>query len=194
MAPHLYFPQKTVDFYLVKGIIEGLADYLSIDIEFKQAVIDDMHPGRAATLHVNNDLIGFMGQIHPNLAKEKDLKETFVFDLNLDYLLDVERPELLYKPIPKYPSILRDIAIVVDESVNAGDIQATIKQIGQPLVKQVEAFDVYTGEGLEANEKSIAFNLHYQDPEKTLTDAEVDASFEEVVEAVKTKHNAKVRN
>ena len=186
--------QKTVDFYLVKGIIEGLADYLSIDIEFKQAVIDDMHPGRAATLHVNGDLIGFMGQIHPNLAKEKDLKETFVFDLNLAYLLDVKRPELLYKPIPKYPSILRDIAIIVDESVQAGDIQATIKEIGQPLVKKVEAFDVYTGEGLEANEKSIAFNLHYQDPEKTLTDKEVDASFEKVVETIKAKHNAKVRN
>src|SRR5699024_4577778 len=186
--------QKTVDFYLVKGIIEGLADYLSINIEFKQAVIDDMHPGRAATLHVNDDLIGFMGQIHPNLAKEKDLKETFVFDLNLAYLLDVERPELLYKPIPKYPSILRDIAIVVDESVQAGDIQATIKEIGQPLVKKVEAFDVYTGEGLEANEKSIAFNLHYQDSEKTLTDKEVDASFEKVVETIKTKHKAKVRN
>ncbi len=186
--------QKEVDFYLVKGLIEGLADYLSINIEFKQAVIDDMHPGRAASLHINGDLIGFMGQIHPSLAKEKDLKETFVFDLNLAYLLEVERPELIYTAIPKYPSILRDIAIIVDKSVNAGDVQATIKEVGQPLVKQVEAFDVYTGEGLEANEKSIAFNLHYQDPEKTLTDEEVDASFEKVVEAVKTKHNAKVRN
>lgn len=186
--------QKLVDFYLVKGIIEGLADYLSINIEFKQAVIQDMHPGRAATLHVNGDLIGFLGQIHPSLAKEKDLKETFVFDLNLSYLLENERPELLYTPIPKYPSILRDIAIVVDESVQAGDIQRTIKDVGDSLVKQVEAFDVYTGEGLEENEKSIAFNLHYQDPEKTLTDAEVDASFEKVIEAVKTKHKAKVRS
>ncbi len=135
-----------------------------------------------------------MGQVHPILAKEKDLKETFVFDLNLAYLLNIKRPELLYTPIPKYPSILRDIAVVVEDSVQAGDIQATIKEVGKPLVKQVEAFDVYTGEGLEANEKSIAFNLHYQDPEKTLTDAEVDASFEEVVKAVKTKHHAKVRN
>src|SRR5699024_3298094 len=114
-----------------------------------------------------------------SLAKEKDLKETFIFDLNLAYLLEVKRPELLYTPIPKYPSILRDIAIVVEDSVQAGDIQTTIKAAGKPLVKQVEAFDVYTGEGLETNEKSIAFNLHYQDPEKTLTDAEVDASFEE---------------
>lgn len=186
--------KKAVDFYLVKGIIEGLFDYLAIEIEFKQAVIDDMHPGRAATIYVNGELIGFMGQIHPSLAKEKDLKKTFVFDLNLTYLLAIKRPELVYTPIPKYPSILRDIAVVVDESVQAGEIQATIKAVGEPLVKQVEAFDVYTGEGLEANEKSIAFNLHYLDPEKTLTDSEVDASFDEVVEAVKTKHNAKVRS
>lgn len=186
--------KKPIDFYLVKGIIEGLANYLAIEIEFKQAVIADMHPGRAATLHVNDKLIGFMGQIHPSLAKEKDLKETFVFDLNLTYLLEIKRPELLYTPIPKYPSILRDIAVIVEDSVQAGDIQTTIKAAGKPLVKQVEAFDVYTGEGLETNEKSIAFNLHYQDPEKTLTDAEVDASFEEVIEAIKSKHNAKVRN
>lgn len=186
--------EKAVDFYLVKGLIEGLADYLSINLEFKQAVIEDMHPGRAATLHINGDLIGFMGQVHPTLAKEKDLKETFVFDLNLAYLLEVERPELLYTPIPKYPSILRDIAVVVENSVQSGDIQATIKEIGKPLVKQVEAFDVYTGEGLEASEKSIAFNLHYQDPEKTLTDKEVDASFEKVVEAIKTNHQAKIRS
>src|SRR5690625_3143117 len=127
-------------------------------------------------------------------SKEKDLKETFVFDLNLAYLLEAKRPELLYTPIPKYPSILRDIAVVVEESVQAGDIQKTIEDIGQPLVKQVEAFDVYTGEGLESNEKSIAFNLHYRDSEKTLTDKEVDASFDEVIEAVKSKHHAKIRN
>lgn len=186
--------RKQTDFYLIKGIIEGLADYLAIEIEFKQAVIKDMHPGRAATLHVNDELIGFMGQVHPSLAKEKDLKETFVFDLNLAYLLEAKRPELLYTPIPKYPSILRDIAVVVEESVQAGDIQKTIEDIGQPLVKQVEAFDVYTGEGLESNEKSIAFNLHYRDSEKTLTDKEVDASFDEVIEAVKSKHHAKIRN
>src|SRR5699024_11833054 len=98
--------------YLIKGIIEGLADYLAIEIEFKQAVIKDMHPGRAATLHVNDDLIGYMGQVHPSLAKEKDIKETFVFDLNLAYLLEVKRPDLLSTQIPKYPSILRVSAVV----------------------------------------------------------------------------------
>src|SRR5699024_11546862 len=109
--------RKQTELYLIKGIIEELADYLAIEIEYKQAVIKDMHQGRAATLHVNDELIGFMGQVHPSLAKEKDLKETFVFDLNLAYLLGVKRPELLYTPIPKYPSILRDIAVVVEESV-----------------------------------------------------------------------------
>src|SRR5699024_11017790 len=79
------------------------------------------------------------------------------------------------------------------ESVQAGDIQKTIEDIGQPLIKQVEAFDVYTGEGLESNEKSIAFNLHYRDSEKTLTDKEVDASFDEVIEAVKSTLHAKIR-
>src|SRR5699024_2555818 len=182
------------DFYLIKGIIEGLADYLAIEIEFKQAVIKDMHPGRAATLHVNDELIGFMGQVHPSLAKEKDLKETFVFDLNLAYLLEAKRPELLYTPIPKYPSILRDIAVVVEESGKLSKNKKTNEDNSQPLIKQAEAFDVYTVQDSERNEISISYNLHYRNSEKTLTDKEVDASFDEVIEAVKTKHHAKIRN
>src|SRR5699024_12868031 len=96
--------------------------------------------------------------------------------------------------IPQFLLLLKDIGVVVEESVQAGDIQKTIEDIDQSLIKQVEAFDVYTGEGLESNEKSFAFNLHYRDSEKTLTDKEVDASFDEVIEAVKSKHHAKIRN
>lgn len=185
---------KKVDFYLVKGIIEGLADYLSIEIKFEQATLDDLHPGRAANLLLNDEIIGFMGQVHPLLTKEKDLKETFVFDLDLERLLNLEREALIYQPIPQYPSILRDVAFVVDKNVEAATIKQTLVEKGQPLVKKVEAFDVYTGEGLASHEKSIAFNLHYQDSEKTLTDKEVDASFKALIEEVKTKHKAYVRS
>lgn len=184
---------KEVDFYLVKGIIEGLSEYLNVPFEFKQAVIEDMHPGRAATIYLDDKLIGFMGQIHPNLAKKQDLKETFVFDLNLEFILGMDRKELLYTPIPKYPSMIRDVAFVVKNDTQAADIAETIKQVGQPLVKKVEAFDVYVGPGIEDDEKSIAFNLHYQDLEKTLTDKEVDASFKEIIEAVKEVHKAYIR-
>ena len=185
---------KEVDFYIVKGIVEGLFDFINIDVTYEQAVVEGMHPGRCATISVNGQIIGFLGQVHPTIVKQQDLKETYVFDIDMEYILEANRPELVYEPVPKYPSILRDIAFVVDKTVSAGDIQAEIERVGAPLVKHVEAFDVYTGENVADNEKSLAFNIHYQDPEKTLTDEEVDASFKEIVDAMNEKFGAYVRS
>ena len=185
---------KPVDFFVVKGIVEGLFRYLNIEQTYEQAVIDDMHPGRCAKILVNGKTVGFLGQIHPNLAKEKDLKETYVFDIDFEYLLQMERPELTYEVIPKYPSILRDVALVVKKDVLAGDLKEEIEKVGAPLVKHVEAFDVYTGENVGEDEKSVAYNIHFQDPEKTLTDEEVDASFKEIVEVLGEKFGASVRS
>src|SRR5699024_6504241 len=160
----------------------------------EQAVVDGMHPGRCATLTLDNKQIGFLGQVHPNVAKEYDLKETYVFDIDMEYILQTTDIEFTYEAVPKYPSILRDIAFVVDEKVLAGDIQSEIKSLGASLVKHVEAFDVYTGDNIKENEKSIAFNVHYQDPEKTLTDEEVDASFKKITETVNEKFGVYVRS
>src|SRR5699024_8116052 len=85
----------------------------------EQAVVDGMHPGRCATLTLDNKQIGFLGQVHPNVAKEYDLKETFVFDIDMEYILQTTDREFTYEAVPKYPSILRDIAFVVDEKVLA---------------------------------------------------------------------------
>lgn len=184
---------KKVDFYVVKGIVEGLFRYLNVAESYEQAQIEGMHPGRCATIHIDGEIVGFLGEIHPTLAKEKDLKDTFVFDINFEKLLTKDREALVYEPVPKYPSILRDVAFVVKEEVHAGHIEAEIETLGAPLVKTVEAFDVYTGESVKEDEKSIAFNIHYQDPEKTLTDEEVDASFEKIIAAINDKFNAYVR-
>lgn len=185
---------KQVDFYVVKGIIEGLFTYINKNVTFEHAVVDGMHPGRCATISLDHKKIGFIGQVHPNITKDKDLKETYVFDIDMAYILETAQQEPSYTPIPKYPSILRDIAFVVDEKVLAGDIKAEIERLGAPLVKHVEAFDVYRGENIESNEKSIAYNVHYQDPEKTLTDEEVDKSFKEVIASVNEKFDAYVRS
>ena len=184
---------KKVDFYVVKGIIEGLFRYLNVEETYEQAQIEGMHPGRCATVQVAGEVVGFLGEVHPTLAKEKDLKDTFVFDLNLEKLLEMDRGLLVYETVAKYPSILRDIAFVVKEDTHAGNIQAEIEKLGAPLVKAVEAFDVYRGDSIKEDEKSIAFNIHYQDPEKTLTDEEVDASFDKIVERINDKFKAYVR-
>lgn len=186
--------KKQVDFYLVKGIVEGLFDFLNISITFEQAKLPDMHPGRCATILIDNHVIGFIGQAHPKLEKSMDIKETYVFDIDMEQVLAFYENTPAYNQIPKYPSVSRDIAFIVDEDTNAGEIKATIEESGFPLVKNVEIFDVYKGEHLPEGKKSIAYSLLYQDPEKTLKDDEVEQSYQEIVKTVNTKFNAYVRS
>ncbi|QKY69624.1 phenylalanine--tRNA ligase subunit beta [Lentibacillus sp. CBA3610] len=186
--------KKQVDFYLVKGIIEGLFDFLNTPISFEQARLPEMHPGRCATISIDNEVIGFFGQVHPSLEKSMDLKETYVFDIDLAYVLGINTGTIDYQPIPKYPSVARDIAFIVDEDVNAGEMKETIEITGSPLVKNVQVFDVYKGENLPEGKKSIAYSLFYQDPEKTLKDNEVEQSYQKIVETVNEKFNAYVRS
>lgn len=184
---------KAVDFYVVKGIVEGLFDLLKLRVTFEQAQLNDMHPGRTAVIKLDEKVIGFLGQVHPKLAKEADLKEVYVFDLHFDAILDAYENIPSFTGIPRYPAITRDIAFILDTDVAAGDVKALIYEIGAPLVKQVDIFDLYEGEHLEAGKKSIAYHLIYQDPEKTLKDDEVEASYQQIVQAVTDKYNGHVR-
>ncbi|WP_173915888.1 phenylalanine--tRNA ligase subunit beta [Halobacillus sp. Marseille-Q1614] len=185
--------KKAVDFFVVKGIVEGLAEKLGIEITFEKAKLQNMHPGRTAFIKAAGEVIGFLGQIHPRLQKEKGLKETYVFDLNAEKLLELYNKEERFETIPRFPSVSRDIALVVDENIEAGDIEATIRESGEPLVKDVLVFDVYQGEHLEAGKKSLAFNLVYLDPARTLKDEEVEGKHNEILQAVKNKHAAELR-
>ncbi|MDY0405404.1 phenylalanine--tRNA ligase subunit beta [Virgibacillus sp. 179-BFC.A HS] len=185
---------KKTDFYVVKGIVEGLFEYLRLDLEFSPAALPDMHPGRCAVLKCNGKEIGFIGQIHPQLAKEKDLKETYVFDLNLDEIITQHHQEPVYHEISKYPAVTRDVAFVLTDDVLAGDVKKVIEEAGKPLVKQIHVFDVYKGEKLDAGKKSLAYNITFQDPEKTLKDEEVEANFNKIIKSVEEKFAATIRS
>ncbi|RWZ59827.1 phenylalanine--tRNA ligase subunit beta [Halobacillus fulvus] len=185
--------KKDIDFFVVKGIVEGLSEQLNIPFTYEKTKVSSMHPGRTALVKAGGKDIGFIGQIHPKLQKEMDLKETYVFDLNVEELLKLYDKEEAFRKIPRYPSVSRDIALVVDESVAAGDIAATISEAGAPLVKEVQVFDLYQGEHLEEGKKSLAFNLLYLDPERTLKDQEVEEAHEAILTAVKEKHQAELR-
>lgn len=184
---------KKVDFYVVKGIVEGLFQYLDIPIAIKQERLDEMHPGRCAVIYLDEQAIGFMGQVHPLIAKKWDLKETYVFDVNMDICLDYYEHVPSFEPIPRYPSIERDIAFIMDISLESGVIKEAIEKIGKPLVKEVDVFDVYKGENLPEGKKSVAYSLIYRDPEKTLTDADIETSFENIIHKVNEKYGTYVR-
>jgi phenylalanyl-tRNA synthetase beta chain len=187
--------KKPVDFFVVKGILEGLFAKLGLEsrISFKGAEIAGMHPGRTAQVTLDGAVIGFVGQVHPKVEKDLDLKETYVFELSLKALLEAETPPLQYTSIPRFPSITRDIALVVDKEKTAGELREIIVEAGSKLLKEVHVFDLYEGERMEAGKKSIAFSLKYFDPEKTLTDEDIAKAHEKVLQAVKEQAGAVLR-
>lgn len=187
--------KKPVDFYVVKGILEGLFTRLGLNnqVEYRSTAIEDMHPGRTAEILLNGKSIGFVGQIHPNVQKDLDLKDTYVFEISLKDVLEADVAPLQYESIPRFPSITRDIALVVDKGMTAGELQTIITESGGTLLKEVYVFDLYEGERMETGKKSIAFSLKYFDPEKTLTDEEVTKAHDQVLAAVKEKAGAVLR-
>ncbi|MDF1506953.1 phenylalanine--tRNA ligase subunit beta [Robertmurraya sp. DFI.2.37] len=187
--------KKEVDFFVIKGILEGLFAKLGLEqkIEYRQAIVEGMHPGRTAEVYLSGEKIGFVGQVHPTVQKDLDLKETYVFELCLEAILSEGVAPLQYQSIPRYPSITRDIALVVEKEKVAGELESIIVEAGGKLLKDVHVFDLYEGEHMEPGKKSIAFSLKYFDPEKTLTDEEVTKVHDKVLAAVKEKAGAVLR-
>lgn len=187
--------KKPVDFYVVKGIVDGLLDLLGLTnhIEYKQTKRDGMHPGRTAEIFLGDKLVGFIGQVHPTNQKKLDLTETYVFELSLVDLLTTDVVETRFEVIPRHPSITRDIALVVDKEIVAGNIEQVITEAGGKMLREVTVFDLYEGDRLEDGKKSVAFSLRYFDPERTLTDEDVTKAHDKVLKAVDEKFGATLR-
>lgn len=187
--------KKPVDFFVLKGILEGLFGKLGLAerVEYVQAQVEGMHPGRTAEIRLDGSKIGFAGQLHPSVQKDLDLKDTYVFELSLKAVLGVETEALQYQSIPRYPSITRDIALVVNRETVSGTLKDIIVKAGSPLLKEAYVFDLYEGDKMEEGKKSIAFSLKYVDPERTLTDEEVTKVHARVLEALKEQAGAVLR-
>ncbi|KAA9023194.1 phenylalanine--tRNA ligase subunit beta [Niallia endozanthoxylica] len=188
--------KKPVDFYVIKGVLEVLFDSLGVKnkITYRQAAIKDMHPGRTAEVLLNNEVIGFVGQVHPTVQKDYDIKETYVFELSFKALAEVEVEPISYQMIPRFPSVTRDIALVVDKEKTAGELESIITEAGGVLLKEVHLFDLYEGERMEAGKKSLAFSLKYFDPERTLTEEDITKAHDKVLHAVKEQAGAVLRS
>ncbi|WP_010288229.1 phenylalanine--tRNA ligase subunit beta [Kurthia massiliensis] len=185
---------KNVDFFVLKGAVEQLFAKLNVAdrIEYVAGKVEGMHPGRTADILLDGERIGFLGQLHPQEQKTIGVKDTFVAEINLAQVLAAEVAPLQYVAVPRYPSISRDIALVVDRATTAKSLEAIIVEAGGKLLKAVNVFDVYEGEHMEAGKKSIAFSLTYFDPERTLTDEDVTEAHDKVVAALQ-EHGATLR-
>lgn len=180
-----------VDFYLVKGIIESVLEFLGFKnrYNFEKNIISFLHDGISANILLDRESIGIIGKIHPSIIKD----DVYVAEISLTKLNKETKP-IKYRESSKYPSIIKDVAFVVDKSVQSGTIVELIKKSGGRLLTDIQVFDVYTGENVKENEKSIAYTLTFMDETKTLSDEEVMQVFNKIIEYVTTKLNCSVRD
>ena len=183
---------KTVDFYVIKGIAEEVLDYLGYAGRYsfmKQEMPKEMHPGQSAMINVNGSNIGMIGKIHPSVTKD----DVYVLEINLDELFTKKVGKMKYKEFSKFPSINKDIALVVDKKAVSKDIEKVIKSAGGSLLTNIEVFDVYTGVGVGIDKKSIAYSLTFSNMKKTLTDEEINGLMDKIIDAVSKKCGAELR-
>ena len=173
--------KKTVDFYVIKGIVEELLDYLGYANRYSFVVNDTIpdafHPGQSAAISVNNDVVGYVGRVHPEKCKQP----VYVMEINLEKLLSKKVGKMKYKEISKYPSVKKDLAVVANKNVTAGEIATYIKKAAGSLLNSTTVFDVYTGAGLEENQRSIAYSLEFSANDRTLTDEEINQILEKII-------------
>lgn len=165
---------EEIDFFTAKGVVETVLLRLGIEASFETGNDESLLTGRCAWVVAGRDKIGVVGELHPKVAAAFEVPaNTFLIELELDKLLNLGAVrEVKYKPLPKYPSASRDIALLVNEEVAYQQIYSTIR--GYPLVSAVSLFDLYAGEQVPKGKKSLAFRIVYQSPTHTLTDAEIE--------------------
>lgn len=179
------------DFYLIKGIVENLLDYLGFAgrYHFVKAEVDSMHPKRSAKIYLDDTFLGVIGEVHPSLCKE----EIYVCEISLNKLMQEIKP-LKYVAASIYPEIVKDVAFVVAKNLPVEEIMTEIKKAGKEILTNINIFDVYTGPNVLESEKSVAFKLTFQSNNRTLQEDEVMAIFNEIMTTVITKFNCKVRD
>lgn len=186
------------DFYTLKGIVETILEklgYNSSRVFIKENTVDTkaFHKGKSACIYLGKELIGIIGAIHPTLAKKYGIKEVYMAEIKLDTIYDAKASKVKYVPLPKYPASRRDLAFVVKRDMNVSNIVDVIKKIGKSIVKDVEIFDIYEGEHVAEDEKSVALSVLYQDEEKTLTDVDINSVQEQIMDALEKQLQAVLR-
>lgn len=188
--------KSPVDFYDIKGVLEGLVDGLHIDtIEVTRSEHSSFHPGRSAALIINGKKLGDFGELHPRVAQAFELTEmpVMIAELDLDMLV-ASTPDLYgVEALPTSPPVLEDIALVVPNSTSASDVEAIIRKAGGDLLRDVTLFDVYTGDSIEAGHKSLAYAVTYQGDE-TLSDKQVKRIRKKIIGAAEHQLGAKLRS
>lgn len=184
--------KSDVDFYDLKGDLESVLGSGNQVISFKPTRKHALHPGQTAEIFVNGEAIGFMGALHPEASRALELPKTaFVFEILLDAVLQGTVPA--FSPVSKFPAVSRDLAVLVARDLPVADLQAAIGAEAGEHLKNLKVFDVYSGEGIDPQRKSIAFNLTFQHPSRTLNEDEINNPMANIVKRLENDFDARLR-
>lgn len=186
---------EKVDFGLIKGILEVLFEKLKLQVSYRpiDKECPELHPKRSASIYLDDKNIGFVGCLHPKFAKDNDLDEIYLAEIKMEEILNYEIPTTKFQEISKVPSVERDIAVVVDKDILAGDIISTIKNTDKKTLNAVEVFDVYMGNKVQPDQKSIAIKLIFTSFE-TLTDEQINKKVEKILKVLADEYQATLRS
>ncbi len=185
------------DFYFVKESLQMVFGRMGIrNLRFKPlSSHPSFHPGRTAEVYSGDESMGYFGEIHPDVLENYDIKnKVYAGVIDFDQIIRIANTEVKYKPLPKYPAVTRDIAIVVDEAVLVGELEETIIENGEGLVEAISLFDIYRGNQVQDNKKSVAFSIVYRSYEGTLTEDIISRIQRNTITGLENKHNAKLRS
>jgi len=188
---------KDVDYYTVKGQVEGLLDVLGIleDVEFVPYTHPSLHPGRTAIVKIGDQELGVLGEVHPKVCENYNLKtRVYLAEINLELMLKMAKIEKQYVHLPKYPAITRDLAIIVRKDVLASNIENLIRETGGKLLESVELFDIYEGSQIPEGHRSLAYSLSYRSADRTLKDEDINPIHDKIVNALIDSFDAQLRD
>jgi phenylalanyl-tRNA synthetase beta chain len=185
--------QRPVDFFDLKADVEALLAPAGGELSFKAEAHPVLHPGQSARIYKNGVAMGWMGAIHPKLNKALGFSgRAYVFELDAEQVMQTRIPE--FTPLSRFPAIRRDLALVVDQQVTAGAISDCLSKVDSDILKSIQLFDVYSGEGVELGKKSLAVAFHIQHSDRTLTDEEVDALMAEITQTLEQQVSTTIRS
>ena len=183
------------DFYDMKGYVEMLLENLGIkNYKLERSQNSNFHPGRSAEIKIGRDVIGVFGEIHPNVQEKMDIKRerVYIAELDLSKLAKYKKSTIKYESIVKYPEVTRDLAILIDRDVLVGEMLDKLKKASN-LIEKIDIFDVYEGEKIENDKKSVAISITLRDKKKTLNEKQITETIEKVLEIISKNFGGEIR-
>ena len=174
------------DFFSLKGIVESLLDTFGVKGDYAASSEPYLHPGRQATVSYNGNVLATIGEVHPDVSAAYDMPiRVYVAEVDLSALFAIECPRTLYKALPRFPAVERDLALLCNAAMPVATIESIIRKAGGKILESVDLFDVYQGSQIEAGKKSVAYSLKFRAADRTLSDEDIDPALNKIFAKLK---------